>query len=45
MDVMESRVQTTSVQFADNRQRMAALVERLKERLALVRGGDESPAK
>ena len=42
---MESRVQTTTVQFADNRKRMGALVERLRERLALVRSGGESPAK
>ena len=45
MDVIESRVQTTTAQFADNRKRMDALVEQLKERLTLVRSGGESPAK
>ena len=45
MDVIESRVQTTTAQFADNRERMGALVERLRERLALVRSGGESPAR
>jgi len=45
VDVMESRVQPTSARFAENRKRMDVLVERLRERLALVRSGGGSPAK
>lgn len=39
MDVIESRVQTRSPQFAENQKRMAALVEELKDRLSSVHQG------
>ena len=45
MDVIESRLQTTTEQYADNRKGMLALVERLREKLALARSGGDSPAK
>ena len=39
MDVIESGVQTQSAQFVENRERMAALVSELKDRLSSVREG------
>jgi acetyl-CoA carboxylase carboxyltransferase component len=39
MDVLESHLDTSSDQFADNRRRMAALVAELRERKAIVREG------
>ncbi|MCH7714407.1 MAG: methylcrotonoyl-CoA carboxylase, partial [Chloroflexi bacterium] len=39
MDLIESSVQTQSPQFAENRERMAALVAELKDRLSSVREG------
>ena len=39
MDVIESKVQTQSPQFAENRERISALVEELKGRLLSVREG------
>ena len=43
MSVLESRVDTASAEFAENRSRMDALVAELRERLATVRrGGGEA---
>ena len=39
MDVIESKVQTQSPQFAENRERISALVDELKGRLLSVREG------
>ena len=39
MDVIESRAQTQSPQFAENRKSMAAVVSELKDRLTSVRQG------
>ena len=39
MDVIESSVQTQSLQFTENRKSMAAVVAELKDRLSLVREG------
>jgi len=39
MDVIESKIQTQSPQFAENRERISALVEELKGRLSSVREG------
>jgi len=39
MDVIESKAQTQSPQFAENKERISALVKELKLRLASVREG------